>query len=153
MDQILSVLTGSPFWLWFVLAGVLLIGELITGTTVLLYPMAAAAVVGLVTIGALDGAPALQWLLFGGVTAGLVFFGKEKVEAWVGASPSDAPTLNEASSRVGQRAVATGDFTGGQGRVRLGDTDWQAEAAEPLATGQFVTVTGVRGTVLTVAPL
>ena len=140
-----------PFWGWLILAGLLLLGELLTGTTYLIYPSAAAALTGLARLGGLDGHWSFAWLLFGGLTLGLALLLKPYVERWVREAPSEAPDLNEAGRRIGRSATVIEAFRGGAGRVRLGDTDWPAEASSDLAVGAIVRVTDVRGATLIVA--
>lgn len=64
-----------------------------------------------------------------------------------------ARSINTAESGlVGRPAHALG-FTGRQGRVRLGDSDWQARLADdaaPPEPGALLEVVGVNGTVLIV---
>ena len=57
-----------PFWYWFVLAAVLLIVEIATGTTYFLWPAAAATVVGFLDLWPLEGEWRLQLLVFAVVT-------------------------------------------------------------------------------------
>ena len=58
------------------------------------------------------------------------------------------PTLNKRmAGLVGQRGQATGDFSGGRGQVRIGDTVWGAEATDPMVpvhAGDSVVVEGAR---------
>jgi membrane protein implicated in regulation of membrane protease activity len=62
----------------------------------------------------------------------------------------DRPQVNlPGSSVVGRIGIVT-DATGPLLRVRLGDSDWSAEAEAPLAAGDRVEVVGVNGTHLKV---
>jgi membrane protein implicated in regulation of membrane protease activity len=55
-------------------------------------------------------------------------------------------------STIGQRGVVATDFSGGIGRIKLGDTVWSAETVDgsDLATGAGVIVEGTVGNVLKV---
>ena len=67
-------------------------------------------------------------------------------------APSDAPNLNVRGAQyVGRMVTVEEPIRGGRGKVRVGDTVWQAEGADAPA-GTRVKVTGVRNTVLVVSP-
>ncbi len=63
------------------------------------------------------------------------------------------PVLNTSGSGLTGRAATVLAFEGGEGRVRLGDSDWSARLAAggTAAPGARVRVVGVAGTVLLVA--
>jgi hypothetical protein len=66
---------------------------------------------------------------------------------------SDRPDLNHLGARVtGEIAVVTQAIEGGQGRVRLGDSEWLAVGPD-AAAGARVTVVGADGARLKVAPM
>lgn len=62
----------------------------------------------------------------------------------------DTPQVNLPGSAVVGRIGIVTDATGPLLRVRLGDTDWSAEAEEALSAGDRVEVVGVSGTHLKV---
>ena len=65
------------------------------------------------------------------------------------------PTLNKRmAGTLGQRAVVAEDFSGGTGRVKLGDTEWSAETLDGanLASGAPVIVEATEGNTLKVRP-
>ncbi len=69
------------------------------------------------------------------------------------AAPADDSTLNRRlASYVGRRAEVAQAIVNGTGRIRLGDTLWIARGADCPA-GATVTVTGVDGSELLVAPV
>ena len=154
--DILGFLSDMPFWAWFILAAVLLVAELLTGTTFLLWPAAAAALLGMITTVQLDGRWVTQWLLFAGLTVLLGFIGKPYAERWINQAASDKPNLNKyAAGKVGRRGHVAVAFSVGRGRVRLGDTEWQAKVehdSTDLAVGDPVEVVAMDGTVLVVKP-
>ena len=55
---------------------------------------------------------------------------------------------------LGQRGVVAEDFTGGIGRVKLGDTVWSAHSTDGanLASGAAVIVEATEGNTLKVRP-
>ena len=68
---------------------------------------------------------------------------------------SEHPELNKRGARAtGQTATVVEAFTGGRGKVRLGDTQWLARSADgsDLAAGARVEVVESRGTELVVKP-
>jgi len=68
---------------------------------------------------------------------------------------SDEPlNVNEpARAFEGRRVVAATDFDNGEGRVKVGDTEWKARAASgDPASGDKLVVTSVAGATLIVEP-
>ena len=157
MDGLIAFLADMPFWAWFALAGILLLAEIITGTTFLLWPAIAALILGLITTVQLDGQWATQWILFAITTVGLGLVGRPYAERWVNQSETDRPNLNQFSKKkIGMRGTIATDFVAGRGRVRLGDTEWQGKLAkdgQTISEGQSVEVVDMDGTVLIVAPV
>ncbi|GGY43999.1 NfeD family protein [Parvularcula lutaonensis] len=147
----MELLLDPPFWAWFVLAGILLILELMTGTFYLLWPAAAAGLTGLATRAPFTPSGAGEWLLFAVLTVVLTLAARA-MGLKRRPSPDDTRPFNRADSRVGQHARAIAAFEAGRGRVRLGDTDWQARSPVPVAAGDDVVITDVDGSVLVVAP-
>lgn len=150
MTRILEVwLSGAP-WTWFVLAIALLILELFTGTTYLLWIAVASAATGVILLG-FDVAWQAQLGLFAVLTFAVAIAGRRFLRpGWL---RSDQPDLNEGLARVaGRTAFAVADFAAGVGRVKLDDTVWGARAAdgEPIRAGEALTVTGMEGSTLQV---
>lgn len=154
MDVILTFLADMPFWAWFVIAGLFLLAELLTGTTFLLWPAVAAAIMGFVTTIQLEGQWVTQWLLFAVLTVALGIIGRPYAERWINHSQTDRPKLNQfAQNKVGKRGTVAATFVSGRGRVKLGDTEWQGMAEDEvmcLSEGDVVEVVGMDGTVLVV---
>ncbi len=125
----IEFLQSMPFWYWFVLAVILLIVEISTGTTYFLWPAAAATVTGFADLWPLDGEWRLQLLIFAVVTVVLTVYATPKVKPWLHSSQKDHLTLNERGvQKVGKRVRVEEAFVAGQGRVRFGDTVWAAES-------------------------
>ncbi|MDX2236082.1 MAG: NfeD family protein [Hyphomonadaceae bacterium] len=136
-------------WHWLVVALVFLAAELMTGSTYLLWP-AAAAVLAALAAWLLPGAPAADWALFGAASIALTLMGPRYVRGrWL--NPRGDDTLNDrAREMVGAKGEAADAFVNGLGAVKLGDTVWRATASEPIAAGERVEVVSVSGATVAV---
>ena len=144
--QILESMNGTK---WMILGVFLLVIEVVTGTSYILWPAVAALIVGLVAF-VLPLAWEMQFLLFSILSAVLLVVGHKFVRPKMkGGEPSD---LNDrARSMVGMRVRAVADFDTGLGRVQVGDTQWRASIHDgnPSA-GSELRVISVKGTTLQV---
>ena len=147
MDQIFTHLT---VWHWIALGLVLLGIEMMTGTfDFLMMAIAAWASAAFAWLAPDSIADWRGQLIFFGIAAVvMVVFGRTFLAGLRGQA-EEHPTLNKRmASLVGQRGVATSDFsTAGQGRVKIGDTVWGAETvdgAEVIHSGDAVVVEGAR---------
>ena len=134
---------------WFALGFAFLVAEILTGTTYLLWPAAAAALTALLALFA-PADVAQQWAVFAVLTIVLTVTGHFYVRGkWL--KRQEHTVLNErAHTLVGQSAIAAAPFAARMGRVRLGDTVWQASSADAIGAGEQVTVVGVDGSTLQV---
>lgn len=152
MDIIAFLQSMSP-WQWLTFAVVLLVLELLTGgTTFLLWPAAAAFVVTLLDL-VLPMNWQAQWSVFAILT--LVFLWVGQVYIRPRMKGGDKEHLNERAGRmVGQPAEVKTDFVNGQGRVRVGDTSWEAKSTDEsnLTAGLKVVIEKVDGVTLIVRP-
>ncbi len=147
--QFLENMTGVR---WLILGFALLIAEVVTGTTYILWPAAAALIVGVIVFVAPLSWP-MQFLLFAILTAALLYFGHTHLRPKMkGGEPSD---LNDrARSMKGMRVKAVADFDTGRGRVHVGDSQWRAAMEQGNAkAGDELRVITVKGTTLTVEPI
>jgi membrane protein implicated in regulation of membrane protease activity len=153
MDILFSVFDRMNMWAWWAIAGVILIAELLTGTTYLLWPAAAAFLTGFVAMEAFGVSWPIQLGVFIVLTLPLLWAGDRWVRPAL-KSGSDSG-LNDRSGRmVGQRVTVVGVFSAGQGRVRYGDTEWSAQTidgSDPEAGAHWF-VTEVRGVILMISP-
>ena len=144
--QILESMNGTK---WMILGVLLLVLEVVTGTTYILWPAVAALIVGIITF-VLPLAWEMQFLLFFILSGILLVVGHKFVRPKMkGGEPSD---LNDrARSMVGMRVKAVADFDTGLGRVQVGDTQWRASIQDgnPNA-GAELRVISVKGTTLQV---
>ena len=147
--QMLEGMTGTK---WIIIGVLLLILEVVTGTTYILWPAVAALVVGFIAF-VLPLGWEMQFLLFSILSTILLVVGHKYVRPKMkGGEPSD---LNDrARSMVGMRVKAIADFETGIGRVQVGDTQWRASINEGTAqAGQELRVMSVKGTTLQVEAL
>jgi membrane protein implicated in regulation of membrane protease activity len=144
--QMLESMTGTK---WLILGVLLLVLEVITGTTYILWPAVAALIVGVIAF-VLPLAWEMQFLLFFILSGILLVVGHKFVRPKMkGGEPSD---LNDrARSMVGMRVKAVADFDTGLGRVQVGDTQWRASITEGNPkSGAELRVVSVKGTTLQV---
>ncbi len=137
---------------WLILGFALLVAEIASGTSYILWPAVAALFVGLVKlIIPIDWE--MQLVLFALATTALLYIGHKYIRPRVkGGEPSD---LNDrARSMQGMRVKAVADFDTGRGRVHVGDSQWRASMDVGNAkAGDELRVLSVKGTTLTVEPI
>ena len=137
-------------WIWFIVAALLAIVELmVPGVLAIWLAIAAAIVGGLLLV--VDLPLAAQLAIFAVLSVVLVwasrqFLSRHPIE-------SDHPTLNQrGASYVGRVFVVEQDIRNGSGKIRVGDSLWLAEG-EDAEAGARVKVTGVNGSALIVEKL
>lgn len=154
MDGIELLAWPLNAWHWLALALILLSIEMAIGTFDLLWIAIAAGVTS--AFAALAPAAIAGWevqlIVFALTATALVVLGRtvfkrmrEEVE--------EHPTLNKRmAGTLGKRAVVADDFTGGLGRVKLGDTVWAAQSVDGtnLTSGTGVVVESTDGNALLV---
>ena len=154
MGVVVEFLSGLGFWNWFFL-GILLFAleTFIPGVHFLWFGLAASIVGALaMASGPLGFAEAFSWpmqlVVFALISVATVFWVKRYARPE--AVRSDEPDLNVRGSQYIGRIVKVEDaIVSGRGKVRVGDTLWQAQG-EDAAKGAAVRVTGVNGTSLVV---
>lgn len=137
----------EPGWLWAIGGVLLLIAEIVAPGFFLMFIGGAVIATGVFT------------LLFGlGVPAQLALFAIYSVIALMigrrvyARAPSDSsdPLLNNRVARLVGKSVSVVEAVDAHhGRVRVGDSEWNARGG-PAAAGERVRVTGVDGNCLTV---
>ena len=140
----------DPHWAWLALGLVLAVGEMTIPGVFLIWMAGAAVITGLVTWVVPLSVP-LQVVLFAVLSMAAVFIGR----SWLRANPIVAadPMMNDRGGRaVGETVQVTTVIEGGEGRVKLGDSEWIARGpdAEP---GTRMRVTAHNGSVLMVEHL
>ena len=149
-----SLLLPLTIWHWLAVALVLFLVEMMLGTFDLLMVAIAAGLTAAWT--ALAPADLAGWeaqlLVFFGAAILLIITGRTVFAPMRTGGPG-LPGLNKRMSRlVGGHGKVVSAFAGGQGRVRIGDTEWMAETVDgsDLAEGTNVIVEGARSTVVQV---
>lgn len=147
METLISELN---VWHWLAIALILFGIEMMTGTFDLLMISIAAFVTAIYAffapgdLGAWQG----QLLVFSIASVVLIVLGRT-LFAKARDDVPEHPTLNKRmSGLIGQKGKAIGDFVSGEGRVKIGDTDWGAEAAdgEVIKAGDSVRVDSAKST-------
>lgn len=135
-------------WLWLIAAAILAGAEIVAPGVFLIFLAIAALLTGLA---AMLGIPlAFQLALFALFAIGSVYVGKR----WYQRNPikSSDPMLNDRASRlVGETVVVVDAIENGTGRVKVGDSVWNAKGPD-AEIGARVRVTGISGTCLNVEP-
>lgn len=136
------------YWLWFVVAVVLVVVEVLSPVAYFLWLGIAAAIVGSV-VWLFPTIPVLQQLLLFAVLAmaavALVkmYFRQHKIA-------TDQPGLNRRGAQyVGRVFTLESPIVNGIGKLRVDDTTWKIQGAD-LPAGSHVTVVGVDNTILRV---
>ena len=147
MDLLINLLNEMGPLHWLVLGLLLLIVEMATGTTYLLWPSVAAFAVALVAL-----ILPTNWIgemaLFAVLIIALTYFGHPLVKRW--RNEGAAHGLNERNlTMIGKRGVVA-NFANGVGSVKIADTIWRAVSEEALAAGESVEVASVDGVTLKV---
>lgn len=137
----------APHWAWLALGLILAIGEMTIPGVFLIWMAGAAVITGLVTWVVPLSVP-LQVVLFAVLSVGAVFIGRN----WLRANPIEPadPLMNDRGARaIGETVVVTQVIEGGEGRVKLGDSEWIAKGpdAEP---GTRMRVAAHNGSILMV---
>lgn len=154
----IEYLTAMGPWTWVILALLLFVLEtLIPGVHFLWFGLSAlvvAAIIFALFAIAPDVAVNFAWqyqlIVFAAISVATVFLVRRFVSR---PGDSDTPNLNiRGQQYVGRVVKVAQPITGGRGKVRIGDTLWQAEGAD-APEGASVRVTGVNGTVMVVAPV
>ena len=154
MMELFSELT---VWHWFAFALVLFGIEMMTGTFDLLMIAIAAFATGIFAHFAPAGMGGWesQLVVFGLASIALIVLGRT-VFAGMRKVVDEHPTLNKRmNSLIGKRGMVTADFEAGQGRVKIGDTEWLAESIDGsnFEDGATIVVEEAESTMVRVRPV
>lgn len=141
-------------WHWLAIALVLFSIEMMTGTWDLLWVSIAAAFTSAFAAFAPSGIAGWegQLVFFTIATVALFILGRT-VFRNMRQNIEEHPTLNKRmAGTLGQRGTVASDFSGGGGRVKLGDTEWSAQSIDgtDFASGTPVIVEDTEGNTLKV---
>ena len=145
--SLVNLFAGLGPWNWLILAVVLFALETVVPGVHFLWFGVAAVLVGLL---ALATGLAWQWQLiaFAVIAVAAVFLVRRYARP--DNARSDVPDLNiRGAQYIGRTVTVEEPIRGGRGKVRVGDTLWQAEG-EDVAAGQRVRIKSTNGTVLVV---
>jgi hypothetical protein len=127
MTWLAELYLAHPFWIWAAIAGVILAGEVATGTGWLLWPAACAAIVALLTF-VLKGDFAVELAVFAVLTIASTLLARRYLP---GNASGDGPDINDNIGRlVGHYGMAVAAFEHGRGRVFIDGKEWAAVADE-----------------------
>lgn len=142
----------SPAGVWALLGTVLVLAEFaMPGVIAMFFGVAALLVALLLYIGMPLSLNA-QILVFGILAIALVVLARSRVKAWFYGRSEHAEQGVEVLA-PGTPVTAMSDFANGAGLVLHQGARWQAESAEPIASGQRVWIRGRRGLVLEVTAI
>jgi len=139
----------ETYWWWLILALVLAIAEIMVPGVFLIWIGGAALITGLLSL--LFALPtSAEFVVFAIAAVGAVYAGRR----WLAENPivSDDPMLNDRGARlIGRNVVVVQPLIGGEGRVKVGDSVWNATGPD-APEGARVTIVGVEGSRLKVEP-
>ncbi|MFA5898386.1 MAG: NfeD family protein [Hyphomicrobium sp.] len=134
-------------WNWFIVAVTLIALESIVPGVHFVWFGAAAVIVGAIGL-TVDIAWEWQLIIFAIISCISVFLARRYAAPDM--SVSDEPALNaRASQYVGRVVMVEEAIAGGRGKVRVGDTVWNAQGSD-AARGAQVRITGTNGNCLVV---
>jgi len=143
-------LNDNAHWVWMTL-GLLLAGlEMMVPGVYLIWLGLAAIITGVMTM-TLDLSPALQLIDFVFLALIIAFSAKRML----GERPieSSDPLMNRRGARlVGETALVVQAIEHGNGRIKVGDSEWIAHGPN-VAAGERVRISGTDGAILLVEPL
>ena len=114
-NTILQFLEGMNGTRWMIIGFILLVLEVLTGTSYILWPAAAALIVGVIVFVVPVLGWSMQFLLFSILTSLLLYLGHRYLRPKLNTGePSDLN--NRARSMVGMRVKAIADFDTGRAR-------------------------------------
>ena len=148
----MDLLASLTPWHWLVFGVVLLGVELMIGSTYILWPAVSAIAVGLLLFIAPMGWE-LQMMLFFLLSVATLVLGRSHFQKFV--KGGEVADLNDPTvTLVGRQVRAVADFSGTEGRVELGDSQWMARLDEgqtpPVSVDDLLHVRAVRGATLIV---
>ncbi len=144
-----ALLAQVDYWHWWILAGILLLIEMLAPSFFFLWLAIAAAVTGIVML----AIPGLDWQYQLVIFSGLSVVSIALFRRYQRRNPelTDQPTLNRRGEQyIGRTFTLDQPIVNRDGSLRVDDSTWRI-AGDDLPAGTRVTVTGVNGVVLEVA--
>jgi membrane protein implicated in regulation of membrane protease activity len=137
------------FWHWWILAAILLVGEMLTMTTYLFWVALAAIVVGIVKW----LFPSIDWEIQGLIFAiwailSVMFWWK--IQKNKPLNKEQLSLNHRAEQNIGKVFTVEEAIENGEGKIRVGDSLWLARSDNDIAKGSKVKVIAAEGTALRV---
>jgi len=148
MQSIVDFFWNLGAWNWFIIAVVMLMLELAVPGVHFMWFGLAAVVIGVLAL-SVDIALHWQLIIFALLSLGAIYWLRQ---FWrPDAVQSDQPNLNVRGAQyIGRIVTVEEAISGGRGKVRVGDTLWNAEGPD-LPKGARAKVTSTNGTALVVS--
>ena len=144
-------LTGMSAGWWWIAGGLVLAGlELAVPGVYLIWLAVAALITGAIAL-VMDFGIAVQVVNFVALAL-IAAYSARRILRDKPIESTDPMLNNRAGRLIGQTAVVTVALTGGEGRVRHGDSEWIAHGPD-AAIGQRVRILGMEGSALQTGPL
>ena len=143
-----TLFSTIDYWHWLILAGILLIIEVLAPSFFFLWMSIAAAITGLVLLAIPDLGWEYQLLIFSGLSiASITVFRRYQRSR---TKLTDQPTLNRRGEQYIGRAFTLSDpIVNNNGIIRVDDSTWRING-DDLPAGSTVKVVGAEGVILQV---
>jgi len=141
-----ALLAQVDYWHWWILAGILLLIEVLAPSFIFLWLAVAAGVVGLVILAIPDLGWQYQLMIFSGLSViSIALFRRYQRQ---NPATTDQPALNRRGEQyLGRTFTLEQPVVNRIGKLRVDDSTWRI-TGDDLPAGTRVTVTGVDGVVL-----
>lgn len=141
---------AMPVWIWFAVAGLLLVAEMMTAN--LLFASLALAALAAGVTNAAGGSETLQGVAFGiFAILSLIALRPVALRHLKKQTPNGSTNID---ALIGARAIATTTVNGNEGQVKLSGEIWSARTdSEVIESGENVVVIAIDGATARVAKL
>jgi hypothetical protein len=146
-----ALIQQVDYWHWWILAGILLLIEVLAPSFFFLWLSIAAAITGLILLVAPEIGWQYQLMIFSGLSVvSIALFRRYQRR---NPAITDQPALNRRGEQyLGRTFTLEQPVVNGVGTLRVDDSTWRI-AGDDLPAGTRVTVTGVDGVVLEISPV
>ena len=146
-----SLIQQVDYWHWWILAGILLLIEVLAPSFFFLWLSIAAAITGVILLAAPEIGWQYQLIIFSGLSVvSIALFRRYQRR---NPAITDQPALNRRGEQyIGRTFTLEQPVVNGVGTLRVDDSTWRI-AGDDLPAGTRVTVTGVDGVVLKISPV
>ena len=125
IDALVSLHASQPWWIWLAVGLALLAIEAALSSEWLLWPAVSAGLVAVLTALGLRYGFAVEFIVFGVLTAALTLLSSRLIKRM---NPADMPDVNDRDTRlIGRPAEVITPFLNGKGRVFISGAEWAAE--------------------------